>query len=163
MPKSNHLNDDQSTFLQHICDDTSDNIDLNETDLKLWLTDKNFIQEFYQIIFNLLYEKNSEDFEKVLMGMKKHFSSDELKFILTKLLKEACKCENHQFIKILVKNDCRLTLEENNKDKIDDLYVMKMMVNKEYIFNCFQAATDQMKTLEQQCHGECKETNNQGL
>ena len=48
------------------------------------------------------------------------------------LLKEACKAEKSEFVKILVKNGSRLVFEGNN-DKVNDLYILKLMV----VFFCF--------------------------
>ena len=62
------------------------------------------------------------------------------------LLKEACKAEKCEFIKILVKNGCRLNFESKN-DKVNDLYMMRLMVKKDYILSCYQAAGNYNQSL----------------
>ena len=72
------------------------------------------------------------------------------------LLKEACKAEKSEFVKILVKNGSRLVFEGEN-DKVNDLYILKLMVKKDYILSCYQVAGNLNQSLEQ-CN--CTDTKN---
>ena len=68
--------------------------------------------------------------------------------MLISLLKEACKAEKSEFVKILVKNGSRLVFEGKN-DKVNDLYILKLMVKKDYILSCYQVAGNLNQSLEQ--------------
>ena len=63
------------------------------------------------------------------------------------LLKEACKAEKSEFIKILVKNGSRLVFEGKN-DKVNDLYILKLMVKRDYILSCYEVAGNLNQSLE---------------
>ena len=71
------------------------------------------------------------------------------------LLKEACKAEKSEFVKILVKNGSRLVFEGKN-DKVNDLYILKLMVKKDYILSCYQVAGNLNQSLEQCNCGDIK-------
>ena len=71
------------------------------------------------------------------------------------LLKEACKAEKSEFVKILVKNGSRLVFEGEN-DKVNDLYILKLMVKKDYILSCYQVAGNLNQSLEQCNCGDIK-------
>ena len=79
----------------------------------------------FEILWNLL-EKTSQE---------PHLPT----LISNSLLKEACKAEKSEFVKILVKNGSRLVFEGKN-DKVNDLYILKLMVKKDYILSCYQGA-----------------------
>ena len=51
------------------------------------------------------------------------------------------------FVKVLVKNGCRLVIAQGHGDKVHDLHVMKLMVKKEYIFSCYEAAVNMNQVL----------------
>ena len=73
------------------------------------------------------------------------------------LLKEACKAEKSEFVKILVKNGSRLVFEGKN-DKVNDLYILKLMVKKDYILSCYQVAGNINQSLEQCNCGDIKDS-----
>ena len=75
--------------------------------------------------------------------------------MLISLLKEACKAEKSEFVKILVKNGSRLVFEGKN-DKVNDLYILKLMVKKDYILSCYQVAGNLNQSLEECNCGDIK-------
>ena len=88
----------------------------------------------FEILWNLL-EKNSQE---------PHLPT----LLSNSLLKEACKAEKSEFVKILVKNGSRLVFEGKN-DKVNDLYILKLMIKKDYILSCYQVAGNLNQSLEQ--------------
>ena len=46
-----------------------------------------------------------------------------------------------------MKNGCRLVIAQGHGDKVHDLHVMKLMVKKEYIFSCYEAAVNMNQVL----------------
>ena len=75
------------------------------------------------------------------------------------------------YLQVLVKNGCRLMItqgygQRNHPkylkqfgygDKVHDLHVMKLMVKKEYIFSCYEAAVNMNQHVQGcHCHGQSK-------
>ena len=77
------------------------------------------------------------------------------------VLQKACREENYDFIKTLVKNGCRLrttqkkkdldqdnwsrycrSLPSKQEDEVKDLRILKLMAKKSYIFSCYEAVIE---------------------
>ena len=109
--------------------------------------------QLLQEIFNHL-EGRIDQYSKTILRTLKSNSS---------VLQKACREDNYEFIKILVKNGCRLRTTKEKKDldedswsrycksfpsrfheedEVKDLRILKLMAKTSYIFSCYEAVTE---------------------